>query len=211
MFGDWPSGDVGGLTLTLVIGILAIVGCTLLGTIVGYAHRYAAIACRPLYVQTMRNIPANPCVLGVFSPAVPHFELSKFSSVLIALTAATAASSRRLSVGGILSVRTEPRARERWFKCDLYLALGHSPQAFFNMIRLSRDVTSQSSRTLSRVLDWPLQTAEIGRQINNFLMSSPIEVYFTLLVIYFIVNRGISMLMRLLEDLSRFNRLFLRL
>jgi hypothetical protein len=30
-------------------------------------------------------------------------------------------------------------------------------------------------------------------------------------MIYFVVNRGLSLLMRLLEDRSRFNRIFLRI
>jgi polar amino acid transport system permease protein len=52
---------------------------------------------------------------------------------------------------------------------------------------------------------------EIGKQIGARLMTAPIEVYVTLLMIYFIVNRGLSLLMRLLEDRSRFNRIFLRI
>src|SRR5262249_62416065 len=52
---------------------------------------------------------------------------------------------------------------------------------------------------------------EIGKQIGARLMTAPIEVYVTLLMIYFVVNRGLSLLMRLLEDRSRFNRIFLRI
>jgi hypothetical protein len=36
-------------------------------------------------------------------------------------------------------------------------------------------------------------------------------VYVTLLAIYFIVNRCLSLLMRLLEDRTRFNRIFVRI
>jgi polar amino acid transport system permease protein len=51
---------------------------------------------------------------------------------------------------------------------------------------------------------------EIGKQIGARLMTAPLEVYLTLLIIYFTVNRGVSALVRLLEDRERFNRLFLR-
>ena len=50
----------------------------------------------------------------------------------------------------------------------------------------------------------------LEKQIGARLMTAPIEVYITLLMIYFVVNRGLSMLMRLLEDRNRFNRIFLR-
>jgi polar amino acid transport system permease protein len=42
-------------------------------------------------------------------------------------------------------------------------------------------------------------------------MTAPIEVYITLLMVYFAVNRGLSMLMALLENRGRFNRIFLRI
>ena len=52
---------------------------------------------------------------------------------------------------------------------------------------------------------------EIGKQIGARLMTAPIEVYFTLLMIYFVVNRCLSMLLRALEDRHRFNRVFMRI
>ena len=41
-------------------------------------------------------------------------------------------------------------------------------------------------------------------------MTAPIEIYLTLFLIYFVVNRGISAATRLLENRERFNALFLR-
>ena len=51
---------------------------------------------------------------------------------------------------------------------------------------------------------------EIGKQIGARLMTAPIEIYLTLFLIYFVVNRGISWATRLLETRERFNKLFLR-
>jgi polar amino acid transport system permease protein len=42
-------------------------------------------------------------------------------------------------------------------------------------------------------------------------MTAPIEVYLTLLMIYFVVNRCLSMLLRTLENRNRFNRVFMRI
>ena len=43
------------------------------------------------------------------------------------------------------------------------------------------------------------------------LMTAPIELYFTLLLIYFVVNRGLSAMTGSLENIRRFNRLFIRI
>jgi len=56
----------------------------------------------------------------------------------------------------------------------------------------------------------PGMAAEIGKQIGARLMTAPIEIYLTLFLIYFVVNRGISAATRLLEKRERFNALFLR-
>jgi ABC-type amino acid transport system permease subunit len=42
-------------------------------------------------------------------------------------------------------------------------------------------------------------------------MTAPIELYFTLLLFYFFVNRGLSAMTKSLENLRRFNRLFIRI
>ena len=216
-FGDWPDGALGGLAITLILGVLAIVACTVLGTLIGVmrASRNPAIrGIATLYVQTLRNIPLLILIFwAYFLPPYLDFDLSKFTSVLIALTVFTAAYIAEIVRGGIASVPAGAVLGAR--------ALGLSevsiwrwvilPQAFFNMIPAitGRYITVIKNTSLAFLIGLT-ELTEVGRQINSFLMSSPIEVYFTLLMIYFVVNRGISMGMRLLESLPRFNRLFLR-
>jgi polar amino acid transport system permease protein len=55
------------------------------------------------------------------------------------------------------------------------------------------------------------ELTDIGRQINVRLQTSPVEVYVTVMALYFIVNRALSGGMRLLENRPRFNRLFVRI
>ena len=52
------------------------------------------------------------------------------------------------------------------------------------------------------------ELTEIGRQINNRLLTAPVEVYATLLAIYFVLNGALSAGMRLFEDRRIFNRVF---
>jgi len=86
------------------------------------------------------------------------------------------------------------------------------PQAFFNMLPAlaGRYVVSIKNTSLAFLIGLADLT-EIGKQIGARLMTAPIEVYLTLLMIYFFVNRGLSSAMRLLERRPRFNRLFLRI
>ena len=85
------------------------------------------------------------------------------------------------------------------------------PQAFFNMLPAlaGRYVVSVKNTSLGFLIGLADLT-EIGKQIGARLMTAPIEVYLTLLAIYFVVNRGVSSATRLLEKRERFNKLFLR-
>ncbi len=87
----------------------------------------------------------------------------------------------------------------------LYVLL---PVATFNSVPAitGRYITLLKDTSLAFLIGLTKVT-EIGRQINNRLLTAPVEVYVTLLVIYFCLNRFLSSGMRLLEDRRRFNRL----
>jgi polar amino acid transport system permease protein len=219
LVGDlFNSGVVGGLLLKLVLSLSAILLSTLLGTLLGICR---ASQLRPVhvaagvYVQLFRSVPLLILMFwAYFFPPIMGFELSKFTSVLVALVAFTTAYIAEVVHGGILSV--PPR------QIEAARALGMSsleiqrrivlPQAFFAMLPAltNRYVVTVKNTSLAFLIGLADLT-EIGKQIGARLMTAPIEVYVTLLMIYFIVNRGLSLLMRLLEDRSRFNRIFLRI
>lgn len=217
MVGNLPSGDPGGLVLTLIIGILAIFGSTVLGTILGMMRvsRYSIFRTLAMfYVQTLRNVPVLIWVFWAYLlPPYFGFRLSKFLSVLVALTLFTAAYIAEIIRGGILSVLPGHIEAARAlgltpFQIKIWIVL---PQAFFNMIPAitGRYVTIIKNTSIAFLIGLSDLT-EIGKQINIRLLSAPIEVYLTLLMIYFVVNRGISALTRRLEKQSRFNHLFIK-
>jgi len=166
-------------------------------------------------VQAFRSVPLLILIFwAYFFPPALGLQVSKFTSVLLALTLFTGAYIGEIVHGGIRSVASGHIEAAR--------ALGMSPletqlrivlpQAFFNMLPAltGRYVVSVKNTSLAFLIGLADLT-EIGKQIGARLMTAPIEVYVTLLMIYFIVNRGLSLLMRLLEDRSRFNRIFLRI
>jgi polar amino acid transport system permease protein len=219
LVGDlFNKGVMGGLLLTLVLGISSIVISTVLGGVLGVMRaspRRALSISSGIYVQIFRSVPLLILIFwAYFFPPAFGFEISKFSSVLLALTLFTAAYVGEIVHGGIRSVAQGQLEAAR--------ALGMSPletqlkivlpQAFFNMLPAltGRYIVSLKNTSLAFLIGLADLT-EIGKQIGARLMTAPIEVYLTLLMIYFTVNLGLSMLMRLLEDRGRFNRIFLRI
>ncbi|MCC7017411.1 MAG: amino acid ABC transporter permease [Rhodospirillales bacterium] len=219
LVGDlFHRGDWGGLLLTLTIGFLAIFLSTLLGAVIGVmrsSNRPALWVPALLYIQAFRNVPLLILVFwAYFFPPAFGINTSKFTSVLVALTLFTGAYIAEIVRGGIRAVAPGQMEAARAvgmspLQIQLWVVI---PQAFFNMLPAlgGRYVVSIKNTSLAFLIGLADLT-EIGKQIGARLMTAPIEVYLTLLMIYFVVNRGISSATRLLESRSRFNRLFLRI
>jgi polar amino acid transport system permease protein len=219
LFGDlFTRGQLGGLALTLTIGLLAIFGSTLIGAIIGLmrsSNRRSLNIPAMIYVQAFRNVPLLILIFwAYFVPPALGLTLSKFSSVLIALTLFTGAYIAEIVHGGIKSIAPSHIEAGRALGLSAYQINARIvlPQAFFNMLPAlaGRYVVSVKNTSLAFLIGLSDLT-EIGKQIGARLMIAPLEVYMTLLIIYFVVNRGVSALVRLLEDHKRFNRLFLRI
>ncbi len=219
LVGDlFTQGRVGGLLLTMEIATISIAGATVLGAIVGLMRasslrlvRYPAL----VYIQIFRSVPLLILVFwAYFVPPYLGIETSKTFSVTVALTFFTTAYIAEYIRGGILSIPHTQREAARTLglsllQIQLYVVL---PQAFFNMIPAitGRYVVTVMNTSLAFLIGLS-ELTDIGKQINVRLQTSPIEVYGTLMLIYFVVNRSLSAGMRRLEYRPRFNRLFLRI
>ncbi len=219
LVGDlFTQGHAGGLLLTAWIAAIAIVSSTVLGMLLGVMRTSSRSSLRLpalLYIQTFRNVPLLILVFwAYFVPPYLGIETSKFVSVTVALTLFTTAYIAEYIRGGILSVPETQTEAARTLglsavQIQLYVVL---PQAFFNMIPAitGRYIVTVMNTSLAFLIGLS-ELTDIGKQINVRLQTSPIEVYLTLMLIYFIVNRGLSAGMRLLEHRPRFNRLFLKI
>lgn len=212
------SGDTGGLLLTLEIGLSAIVLSTVLGAAIGIMrHSKSLLLWFPavIYIQSLRNIPMLILIFWAFF-VPPYFgiETSKFVSVLIALTLFTAAYIAEIVRGGIRAVPDVHIQAARALgmsrlQIQMWIML---PQAFYNMLPAisGRYIVAIKNTSLAFLIGLADLT-EIGKQIGNRLMTSPVEVYLTLLILYFAVNRLVSFAARSLEDRRKFASLFLRI
>jgi polar amino acid transport system permease protein len=219
LVGDlFSQGVIGGLLLTLLLGLSSITLSSVLGAIIGVMRESSSFLLRAsstVYVQAFRNVPLLILVFwAYFLPSAVGLQLSKFSSVLLALTLFTAAYVAEIVRGGIRSVDRSHLEAARALgleplQIQLWIVL---PQALYHMLPAlaGRYIVSMKNTSLAFLIGLADLT-EIGKQIGARLMTAPIEVYVTLLIIYFLINRGLSALMRLLEDRHRFNRVFLRI
>ena len=219
LVGDlFTQGHVGGLLLTVAIAAIAIVGSTILGMLLGVMRaspRRILSVPALVYIQTIRSVPLLILIFWVyFVPPYFGVETSKSVSVGVALTFFTAAYIAEYIRGGILSVPDAQREAARTLglssvQIQLYVVL---PQAFFNMIPAitGRYIVTVINTSLAFLIGLS-ELTDIGRQINVRLQTSPVEVYVSVMALYFVVNRALSAAMRLLESRPRFNRLFLRI
>src|SRR5215471_21360794 len=126
-----------------------------------------------------------------FSRPYFGFTPSKFSSVLVALVLFNAAYIAEVVRSGLLSVPVGQIEAAR--------AIGMSSvqQALFVMLPIAafNTVPAMTSRYITLLKNTSLafliglsELTEIGRQINNRLLTAPVEVYATLLAIYFVLN-----------------------
>jgi polar amino acid transport system permease protein len=214
LIGDYPDA-LGGVALTLLLAVLGIIASTLLGIVIGYLRFAGARPLRALatvYVEVLRNIPLLVLVFWAYF-APPYFGVtpSKFSSVLVALVLFNAAYMAEVIRSGLLSVPVGQVEAARALGLSsiqqaLYIML---PIAVFNGIPAitSRHITLLKNTSLAFLIGLS-ELTEIGRQINNRLLTAPVEVYAILLAIYFLLNRALSAGMRLFEDRHIFNRVF---
>lgn len=214
LIGDFPPA-LGGVTLTLTLAAIGIFASTIIGFAIGYARfagsrpvRWAATG----YIEFLRNIPLLILVFwAYFAPPYFGFEPSKFGSVLVALVLFNAAYIAEVLRGGLLSVPPGQIEAARAIGMSraqqvLYVLL---PIATYSVIPAltGRYITLLKNTSLAFLIGLA-ELTEIGRQINNRLLTAPIEVYATLLSIYFVLNLSLSSGMHLFENRGRFNRVF---
>jgi polar amino acid transport system permease protein len=213
LIGDWPR-ELGGVALTIELSLIGMVLATVLGLAVGYLRFAGPRPARWLaggYVELCRNIPLLVLVFwAYFAPPYFGFKPTKFSSVLVAIVLFNAAYIAETMRSGLLSVPVGQIEAARAIGMSslqqaLYVLL---PIATYNSLpaMTGRYITLLKGTSLAFLIGLA-EVTEIGRQINNRLLTAPVEIYATLLAIYFCLNRSLSAGMRLLENRHRFNRL----
>jgi len=204
---QYPDGPLGGLALTLLLGVAALALAAPLGVVLGLARTSSHRAVRwpvTAFVYVVRGTPLLMVIFWAyfFLPAVTGHETSQFTTMLAALVVfngAYLAEIVRASIQGI------PRGQS---ECARALGLNSwqtmrsviLPQALRNMLPslVAQFVTTLKETSLGYIIGLS-EVSFIASQINAQVLTQPAQVYTILALTYFVLCFGLSRIVRLLE------------
>lgn len=208
LVGQYPQGPLGGLAMTLVLAVLALLISFPLAVLVGVARTspikplaWAAA----LYANSVRGLPLLLVVFWAYF-AVPYLTGKAVSATLMMLVALVVYESAYLGEIVRAGIASLPRGQ---YEAARTLGMGHIttlrkvilPQALFNMIpsMLNQFVVVVKNTSLAYVIGVD-ELTNAAYQINSQLLTKPFEVYALLALTYFLLCFSLS---RAVEQVER--------
>ncbi|OCG39457.1 ABC transporter permease [Gilliamella sp. Fer2-1] len=191
MWGNFP----GGIFLTLLISIIAILFSTILGILAGVGLTVLKGILHNLLISVLSFFRAIPVIMLIFwsyflLPMVLHVDIPAIATVIFALSLIGAAYIGHSVHAGMIAV-----AKEQW---QAAFSLGLTKQQVIIFIILPQAVKmmlpSFVNQWVSLIKDTSLAyivgVAEftfVATQINNRSMVYPTEIFLFVIVVYFII------------------------
>ena len=207
LIGQYPDGPLGGLALTLLLGVAALALATPLGVALGLARTSSHRAVRWPVTALVYIVRGTPLLMVIFwayffLPAVTGHETSQFSTMLAALVVFNGAYLAEIVRAGIQGI---PRGQS---ECARALGLTYwqtmrtviLPQALRNMLPslVAQFVTTLKETSLGYIIGLS-EVSFIASQINAQVITQPVQVYTILALTYFVLCFGLSRVVRVLE------------
>lgn len=195
LIGQYPHGPLGGLAMTLIVAVL----CILLSFPIAIAFALGSLSpyssvrlVSRAVVNCIRGIPLLMLIFWCYFviPIMTGYSVSGFTTLVVALTIYEAAYLSEIIRAGIEAL---PKGQT-----EASQALGGSygltvrtvilPQALFNVLP---GMTSQFISTIKETsLGYVIAVNELtfsANQVNNMLLTQPLQVFTLLAAIYFVV------------------------
>lgn len=206
LVGQYPHGPLGGLAMTLIVAGLGLLLSLPLALMIAIARvsPYKAVArCAAGLVHVVRGMPLLMLIFWAYFvvPKVTGHAVSGFTTLVCALVIYESAYLSEVIRSGIEAI---PKGQ---IEASRSLGLGYwrtmfkvvLPQALFNVLP---SMTSQFVSTIKETsLGYVISVNELtfaANQVNNLVLTQPLQVFGVLAIIYFIVcftlSRGISLL-----------------
>ena len=207
LIGQYPTGPIGGLTVTFVLTVLGIALAFPLGVLLALAR---ISPFKVLYwpatalVYVMRGVPLIMVIFWVyfFLPVLLGRPVSGFSTMLATLVVYQAAYLAEIVRAGIESLPKGQTEAARAVGLSYMQAMRKVilPQALYNMVpaMLSQFVSTIKETSLGYVISVNELTFAAD-QINSTLLTKPFEVFLLLALIYFVLCFSLTQLARHLE------------
>jgi polar amino acid transport system permease protein len=207
LVGQFPHGPLGGLSLTLLLGLAALVCAFPVGVLLALARLSPWRLLRWPVTGVVSIVRGTPLLMVVFwayffLPALTGQQTGQFTTMLAALVifnGAYLSEIVRAGIQGIPRGQTEA-ARSLGFSSAQALGWIVFPQALRHMLPslVNQFVATLKETSLGYIIGLQ-EVAFIASQINTQVVIHPVAVYGMLALTFFILCFGLSRLGRALE------------
>ena len=207
LLGQFPEGPLGGLALTLLLGLAALMLALPLGVILGLARVSSRRWLRWPVTAMVYVVRGTPLLMVVFwayffLPAVTGQKTGQFPTMLAALVLFNGVYLAEIVRAGIQGI---PRGQ---MECARSLGMGYTaamryvilPQAARNMLPslINQFITTLKETSLGYIIGLA-EVSFIASQINAQVLTRPTAIYGTLAATYFVLCFGLSRIAYALE------------
>jgi len=213
LWGAFPDGPLGGLAMSVLLALGGIFGAFWVGMIFGLMRisrrrwvRWPAV----VYIEVIRGTPLLMVLFWFYfaGPQLAGRELPEFGSALAAFIVFTSAYVAEIVRAGVLGLPKGQMEAARSTGLSDVRAMWHVilPQALRNMLpSFVNQFVSLTKDTSLASLIMVNELFRTGVQVVSRESITPMEIYLTLAVIYFIVCYVLTSISRRLEKgLSRY-------
>jgi polar amino acid transport system permease protein len=207
LIGQYPSGPLGGLALTLILAGLGLALSFPLAIVLALArispYRLIRLPATAL-IQVVRGLPLLMFIFWAyfFLPVLTGKAISGFTTLLCALVIYESAYLAEIIRGGIQALSPGQMAAARSLGLSYFGAMRKVilPQALYNVLPslMSQFVSTIKETSLGYVISVHELTFAAS-QVNNILLTRPAEVYGILALTYFFVCFALTQAARVLE------------
>ena len=207
--GRWTAGPLlQGLVVTLRITAISLVLATLIGLTTAFlrlSRSFLGNLVARGYLESIRNTPLLVQLFFIYFVVAPVFDLSRFSSAVMALSLFEGAYASEIFRAGIVSIH-----RGQW---EAAYSLGlNTPQTYRHVIlpqATRRILPPLASQAISLIKDSALVSTiaiyDLSMQAQSIIAETYLvfEVWFVVAAIYLVMTVSLSLLINLLENRLR--------
>lgn len=207
LVGQYPEGPLGGLTLTILLSVLALSLASPVGLLFGLARISTRRWLRWPVTALVYIVRGSPLLMVVFwayffLPSVTGQQTSQFTTMLIALVIFNGAYLAEVVRAGIEGIPRGQMESARALGLSYFTAMRRVilPQALRNALPslVNQLVTTIKETSLGYIIGLT-EVSFIASQINIQVLVMPAQVYGTLALTYFVLCFGLSRLAYALE------------
>lgn len=213
LIGAYPEGPLGGLAMSILLAVGGIFGAFWLGLASGLMRmsrkkwvRIPAV----IYIEVMRGTPLLMLIFWFYflAPVLLGHPIPSIYSSLVAFIVFTGAYVAEIVRAGVQALPSGQMEAARGTGLSHFQAMRYVilPQALRNMIPsfVNQFVSLTKDTSLASIIGVP-ELMLAADQVNNRVLVAPMEIFVTILVMYFIVCYVLTSISRRLEkQLSRY-------